>query len=178
MKTKIIEIVYHNNGLLSYSNKHPYKTFEDFKKGTEDLDQLRDYNYSSDDFRIKQKKCFDLRNIELCETLNIDFFMNNSIKINYFEYMIKIIKKKGLNLLNCNEYIRFLRLYSKDSFVCFISLKLYLSNPRSDFRKSLKKQLNQWLNEEDPKYDIPFSVKQIRSMNNQYIQQEYSYLMK
>lgn len=39
--------------------------------------------------------------------------------------------------------------------------KLLLSNPRSAFRLSLKKQVMDWLDDPNPKYDFPLSPKQM-----------------
>ena len=62
--------------------------------------------------------------------------------------------------ITTSQYKRLLTAYPLNTVEA--CTKLLASKLRSDFRKSLAKQLREWLNDPEPKYNYPFSPKQVQ----------------
>lgn len=127
------------------------------------LDETEQCLYSSDDFRLIPVKRYEVKEITFPDYIDIKKWATNvsyRVDIKYLEgraYAAGLDRDKLTEMLTYEKANKLVSLSGIEQYSCFILLKV--KNFRSSFRKSLRKQLETWLNGES-QYSSPFSMKQ------------------
>jgi hypothetical protein len=71
---------------------------------------------------------------------------------------------------------RLMKIYEKGGhYYLYIVMQLICTKKfKSDFRKGLHDHLVEWLDDPNPKYDLPFSARQFQSLDTSYSQRDYN----
>jgi hypothetical protein len=114
---------------------------------------------SNDNWMPHPKKLYAIETYEIPEWLNASEYDDHT-----WTWYTKIGGKEEFGK---QAYLKITSI--KNGVLRLASIKLLKTKKfRSDFRKSLKEQLVSWIENENPKYDLPFSQKQQNSLCDSY----------
>jgi hypothetical protein len=146
-KTKVVKVLFEHYGENSYTAKSPVGEW----RGQVDLTTQKTACLSSDDDRLVEVDRYAVRDIVLPAWLSADEWARNSVAWGY-------AWARGVDPEWPESWQRgLLKLSSAKQLAC--ARLLGVKNFRSAFRKSLRAQLESWLNGENG-YDSPFSPRQ------------------
>ena len=150
MTTKTVKVVFEQLGENSTTAKDPVRIY----KGEEiDLNATIGCCLSYDDDRLVQCQKYAIVDVELPEWLDPEFWLRNQVQ---FKYLWSIVGK------DCPERIQraLLPMGMPERMGCWNLLKV--KNFRSDFRRSLRAQLDAWIDTpaEARTHRSPFSPRQ------------------
>lgn len=143
-------ILYYHFGEISYTEKSPIDVYS--PESDIDLSEMKSCLSSSDDYRLTSVNAYEVIPVELPENLNPLYWIDRYIR---FQYLWGI---KGAKELPIAWQIKLLDFSESARNACVKLLRT--KKFRSDFRQSLYNQLTSWLNDDNPKYDTPFSNRQ------------------
>ena len=115
---------------------------------------------SNDNWMIVTVPKYEMEEIDIPSWLSVDEYIKKHITWKYFLYMFKD------NGENDEKLAR--KFFPNHDYSRFCIVKLYQSNPRTKYKRSLKNQVEQWIEDDDTKFDLPLSPKQIKSLDNKW----------
>ena len=160
MKTH--QIVFRKNGEVSYTPPSPSCLLEDFDG---DLEQTANFLLSSDDWRLIPGKLYSVSEVTLPDWVSPKWWCRHEIEYKYFMRFVDGAKVDP-DSLSMAAYERIQRLRPAEKFAVFGLLKV--KKFRSDFRRSLRAQLDKWLSGESD-FPSPFSRNQWACLINGHI---------
>lgn len=121
---------------------------------------------NSDDWRPTSKALYAVETVEIPEWLEPKEY--NSYVVHNWKWYKKI---GGTEDLGREAFFKLINI--EDGVIRLALVKLLKQKSfRSEFRKSLRLQLDKWIQEEDTNYQYPFSAKQMSYVTNDYIRTE------
>ncbi len=128
-----------------------------------DKTKMADTIRSNDDWRPEPKLMYAIEEIEIPEWMSPDDFSEHNWtwykRIGGTEELGKSVYDKIIGIKNGTLRLACMKLLNTKKF-------------RSSFRESLKNQLVAWIQDINPKFKEPFSIKQQHSLCNEYTYQE------
>lgn len=158
---KKYRIVFAHYGEISYTAKTPSCLLDDF---TDDINKEISCCLSSDDLRLVPVKKYEVREVTLPDFLDANKWIKNHV---YWKYAWGTCA----GLIDEPENIQLFFYSIRDTALRLAIWKLYKTVKfRSDFRKSLKDRLIEWINApvDNRQYDFPFSHRQIDCLIDRY----------
>jgi len=153
---KKVEFLTRQYGEFNYT---PRSIVEPYLGQEYDKEAMADTILSNSDWRPHPKKLYAVETFEIPEWMNPKEFSQLE-----WEYYVKI---GGTEELGREVYFKITSI--KNGVLRLAAMKLLKTKKfRSEFRKSLKEQLVQWIENEHPKYDNPFSDKQKYKLCDSY----------
>lgn len=162
MKTH--KVILHHSGEQSGTPKSPIKVYTD-DHGL-DLKAQQRCILNSDDWRIVMVDKYAVDTIDLPDWIDIDRYIYDPLS---FEFLLRkmAIFKIDPDTLTIGAATKLMAMPTKDVFACLSLLKV--KNFRSEFRASLRGQLDEWLETDENTFDSPFSYKQWECLLNNHI---------
>ena len=151
-KVKIIFSRQYNENITT--DLRPYCLLEDFK---ENINKTDIYCASWDDNRLVEGKIFEIRELVLPDWMDEETYLKEYIRCNSI-----IIQAEEIENMNQKWFHRIVELNESIREIIFTLLRT--KKFRSAFRESLKNQLVEWLNNDNPEYSLPFSDKQLNCL--------------
>lgn len=151
---KKLSVVFERMGENIRTAASPRSLEENF---TGDLNEKIWFCRSADDDGKVEGNRYLLLEVTVPEWMSFEFFKNNYIKLMWF------MGFGGSLEWNENAVKAFLEM---NAYERYVYMKFYASKPRKEFRKSLHKQMTNWLeNPESRKYNTPLSRKQFSQLS-------------
>ena len=158
------KIIYKRHGINSTTGLDPWRVYTD-DHGL-DLEEKINCCLYYDDDRLVACNLYDVRDLQLPDWVDIKRYLSNPV---YHRALISHIEryKMGPDSVSSTAAYRLMDMGTAQVFACLSLLKT--KTFRSEFRASLRCQLDKWLDSEVTEFSSPFSHKQWGCLINAHI---------
>lgn len=161
---KTVKFLAVHDGEFMYTRKQVIEEYNECKH-KELLNELTTVIVNNDNWMEVKVNKYAIVEKQLPDWCNADYYLQNEIKLTYYfgfgaqqtwskTYFEKITKLSGVNQFAC------IKLLNTKAF-------------KSEFRQNLCNQLVAWLNNDENKYETPFSDKQFSCLVDKYLKRDF-----